>query len=214
MRSLPKCNNCLMLIFILDAHPLVSEMIGMLIHRVSLHVRVIAVERLKQLKELIEKNGEADFVIIDPQAIDFLGSLGLAYISEHLPSAKIVFITDMDKGINSIIDFHPKKEGISIINKRDKVSRIYSELKNILSLESSVDIKNSTKVDIIKISKRHRQIIGFLDRGLSNQEIALQLGISEHTVKVHFFRLNKILGTKNRLQVLNFAKSNGWILNS
>jgi DNA-binding NarL/FixJ family response regulator len=201
-----------MLIFIITPYPLESEMIGMLISRMSLQVRVIPVERLNHLNGLIMRNGQADFVIIDPQVIDFFGAFGREYIHEHLPNSKIVFITDLDAGIDSIFYFH-KQEGVSVINKRDKASRIYMELNNLLSSGSCKEFNAETKPNIIKISKRHRQLISLLDRGLTNQEMALQLGISEHTVKVHFFRLNKILGTKNRLQVLNFAKSNGWMVN-
>lgn len=201
-----------MLIFVLNSYPLVFEMIGMLIHRVSPYARVIPIDKLKLLDDLIEKNGEADFIIIDPQASHFWGTLGLEYISENLPHAKIIFITDLDIHADSITDFYSKKNQIILINKKAKVSHIYSELKTILSTESCSHEQDLAKIGVVKISKRHQQIISLLDRGLTNQEIAQQLGISESTVKVHFFRLNKILKTKNRLQVLNFAKLNGWIL--
>ena len=45
-----------------------------------------------------------------------------------------------------------------------------------------------------KLSKRQKQLIVMLDRGLSNREIADELGISEHTVKVHLWRLFRRLG--------------------
>ena len=48
-----------------------------------------------------------------------------------------------------------------------------------------------------------------LDVGLSNREIADQLGISEHTVKVHLWRLFRRLGVKSRTQTLHFARRHG-----
>ena len=203
-----------MIVFVLDPHPIVCEIFSLLIHRFLPHARVFHAGRLTHLNGLIDKHGEANLVVIDPQSIDFLGSLGLEHISQRLPNSKVIFFTDMDTGFNSMIDLQSRKEHPNIINKRDKVGRIYDELHKILCEESTSDFKTAHNVDLIKISKRHRQLICMLDRGLTNKEISSQLGISQDTVKVHFYRLNKILGTKNRLQILNYAKSNGWILKS
>ena len=60
-----------------------------------------------------------------------------------------------------------------------------------------------------KLSKRQKQLIVMLDRGLSNREIADELGISEHTVKVHLWRLFRRLGVKSRTQALHHARSHG-----
>jgi len=50
-----------------------------------------------------------------------------------------------------------------------------------------------------------------LDQGLSNKDIADKLTISEHTVKVHFWRLFRRLGVNSRTQALHFARTNGWL---
>jgi DNA-binding CsgD family transcriptional regulator len=47
-----------------------------------------------------------------------------------------------------------------------------------------------------KLSKRQKQLLKLLDDGLSNRDIAEQLGISEHTVKVHLWRLFRRLDVK------------------
>ena len=61
----------------------------------------------------------------------------------------------------------------------------------------------------IKLSKRQKQLILMLDRGLSNRDIAAELSISEHTVKVHLWRLFRRLGVKSRTQTLHFARQHG-----
>jgi DNA-binding NarL/FixJ family response regulator len=62
-----------------------------------------------------------------------------------------------------------------------------------------------------KLSKRQKQLILMLDQGLSNRDIADKLAISEHTVKVHFWRLFRRLGVNSRTQALYFARTNGWL---
>jgi DNA-binding NarL/FixJ family response regulator len=60
-----------------------------------------------------------------------------------------------------------------------------------------------------KLSKRQKQLIVMLDRGLSNRDIATELEISEHTVKVHLWRLFRRLNVKSRTQTLHFARTHG-----
>ena len=60
-----------------------------------------------------------------------------------------------------------------------------------------------------KLSKRQKQLIVMLDRGLSNRDSDAELSISEHTVKVHLWRLFRRLGVKSRTQTLHFARTHG-----
>jgi DNA-binding NarL/FixJ family response regulator len=50
-----------------------------------------------------------------------------------------------------------------------------------------------------------------LDQGLSNRDIAEKLDLSEYTIKVHFWRLFRLLGVNSRIQALHFARTNGWL---
>ena len=53
-----------------------------------------------------------------------------------------------------------------------------------------------------------------LDKGMSNRDIAAELEISEHTVKVHLWRLFRRLGVKSRTQALHHARSHGLLSGS
>ena len=65
-----------------------------------------------------------------------------------------------------------------------------------------------------KLSKRQTQLIAMLDQGMSNRDIATELDISEHTVKVHLWRLFRRLGVKSRTQALHHARTNGLLVSS
>ena len=71
------------------------------------------------------------------------------------------------------------------------------------------DEEAAVAVGETKLSKRQKQLIIMLDRGLSNRDIAAELEISEHTVKVHLWRLFRRLDVKSRTQTLHCARMNG-----
>jgi DNA-binding NarL/FixJ family response regulator len=50
-----------------------------------------------------------------------------------------------------------------------------------------------------------------LDRGLSNRDIADELKISEHTVKVHLWRLFRRMNVKSRSQASHLARTRGLV---
>ncbi|MEL6127555.1 MAG: response regulator transcription factor [Pseudomonadota bacterium] len=57
-----------------------------------------------------------------------------------------------------------------------------------------------------KLSKREIETLKCLCRGLSNKEVALELGIQEVTVKLHVKTLCQKLGAKNRTQAAMIAR--------
>ncbi|MFK7771430.1 MAG: response regulator transcription factor [Saprospiraceae bacterium] len=65
---------------------------------------------------------------------------------------------------------------------------------------------NLKKIEELNISKREYEVLGLIDKGFSNQEIASQLFISESTVKTHVSNLLSKLDAKRRTQAINIAK--------
>lgn len=57
-------------------------------------------------------------------------------------------------------------------------------------------------MQLYQLTKRQRQILVLLSRGLNNADIAAELEISEHTVKVHMWRLFKKMKVNSRIQAL------------
>jgi DNA-binding NarL/FixJ family response regulator len=59
-----------------------------------------------------------------------------------------------------------------------------------------------------KLSKRQKQLVPLLNKGLLNREIADILNLSEHTVKVHLWRFYKKLNVSSRAQLLYVLREN------
>ncbi|MGA7453226.1 MAG: response regulator transcription factor [Rhodoplanes sp.] len=58
----------------------------------------------------------------------------------------------------------------------------------------------STEADVLKLTKRQREVLTLLARGLSNKEIARVLDIAEATTKIHMAALLRGLGVRNRTE--------------
>jgi two-component system nitrate/nitrite response regulator NarL len=57
------------------------------------------------------------------------------------------------------------------------------------------------------LSKREEQVVGLVADGLSNRDIAHELGLSEHTIKNHLFRIFEKLGISSRVELVLYAFS-------
>ena len=66
----------------------------------------------------------------------------------------------------------------------------------------SVVSANEPAAGAAAFTKRERQILDLLARGLQNREIGAQLGISGITVKNHLYRVFEKLGTRTRTEAV------------
>ena len=86
-------------------------------------------------------------------------------------------------------------------------AKIIADLSSALITEVEVVEEHASPSGSIKLSKRQKQMILMLDQGLSNREISEKLDITEHTVKVHLWRMYRRLGVNSRTQALHFART-------
>ena len=58
----------------------------------------------------------------------------------------------------------------------------------------------------LNLTKREIQIITMIRDGNSNQDISLELDLSEHTIKSHLYNTYRKIGVKNRTEAANWAR--------
>jgi DNA-binding NarL/FixJ family response regulator len=61
------------------------------------------------------------------------------------------------------------------------------------------------------LTEREAEVLRWLAQGLANKQIAVELGISEHTVKFHVSSIYSKLNATNRTQAVREGLRNGWI---
>lgn len=61
------------------------------------------------------------------------------------------------------------------------------------------------------LTDRESEVLGLLAKGLANKQIAVALGISEHTVKFHVSSIYTKLNVTNRTEAVREGLRGGWI---
>ena len=61
------------------------------------------------------------------------------------------------------------------------------------------------------LSERETEVLGLLAKGLANKQIAVALGISEHTVKFHVSSIYTKLNVTNRTEAVRAGLRGGWV---
>jgi len=61
----------------------------------------------------------------------------------------------------------------------------------------------------ILLTSREEQVVALVTDGLSNRNVASELGLSEHTVKKYLFRIFEKLGISSRVELVLYALHHG-----
>jgi DNA-binding NarL/FixJ family response regulator len=61
------------------------------------------------------------------------------------------------------------------------------------------------------LTERESEVLSLLSKGLANKQIAVELGISEHTVKFHVSSIYTKLNVTNRTEAVRAGLRGGWI---
>lgn len=199
-----------MTVYVIDDHPLMRDALTMLLHRVKPGLKIIPIHKLNVIESTVEKNGAPELFCLDLQLPDTLGMSGVQVLKAKYPDVPLAVVTS-----SSASEFEARclEAGAdAFIEKSNSPTQIIAALRALLVTEEQAAIEDAaTPAGPTKLSKRQKQLILMLDQGLSNRDIAEKLDISEHTVKVHFWRLFRRLGVNSRTQALHFARTNGWL---
>ena len=195
-----------MSIYVIDDHPLMRDAIVMVLRRLRPAESIVELERLDKLTAAVKQHGLPDLFCLDLKLPDTTGCSGVIAVKEVYPNVPIAVYSaspaaDMEEAcIEAGADTYIEKSASS--------AELTAALRGLLMADSEAEEPVATSASG-KLSKRQTQLIAMLDKGMSNRDIAAELEISEHTVKVHLWRLFRRLGVKSRTQALHYARTNG-----
>ena len=195
-------------IFVIDEHPLMREAIGMLIHRISRGAHIVEMDRISMVAQAVQEHGVPSLISMDLTLPDNTGPEGVATLKKRFPQAHLIVLSGAPAK-----DFEEPciEAGADVYIQKSAGA---TEISSVLRLFLHEDLEPlagdpTTSAPTEKLSKRQKQLLVMIDKGLSNRDIAQSLEISEHTVKVHLWRLFKRLNVKSRSQASHLARTQG-----
>lgn len=191
-------------LMIIDDHPLVVDGVATML-KDECYLEVIAAARTgRQALNILGEHPECDLVLLDINLPDTDGLQLCEQIRRLYPSVKIICLTSVNeagiisqmirKGANGyLLKDMEKTELVTAINKVLDGDVYLSKAANdkILQQLRELDINPQ---QIPMLTRREKEILSLLDKGLSSQEIAEKLCLSIYTIDTH---------RKNMLQKMN-----------
>lgn len=194
-----------MTIYVIEDHPLIREGMTMMFRRMRAGVNVAEMSTLGELESAVQLHGAPILICLDLNLPDTKGVATVERARKLYPDAPLAVISGID---SEDIEEKCLEAGADMyIDKGMDVTLMTTTLRPLLDPQSTeVD---ASEGDLRTLSKRQQELLVMLDLGLSNRQISEKLGISEHTIKVHLWRLFKRLKVKSRMQTLTYARANG-----
>lgn len=195
-----------MSLYVIDDHPLMREAVVMLLRRLRPGAEVVELERLGGVEAAVKQHGAPELICLDLKLPDTTGTSGVHELKGRFPEVPLAVLSALpatdaeEQCIEAGADIY--------VEKSLGAGEIGNALRALMNADRGFEELAPTDS---KLSKRQKQLIIMLDRGLSNRDIAEELGISEHTVKVHLWRLFRRLGVKSRTQTIHYARTHGML---
>lgn len=197
-----------------DDQELVREAIAGFI-RIMTGYRVAAVQDLPAALAAVRADGPFDLVLLDFQMPGMAGLRGLSDMVALQHGKPVAIISGCMSP--SLVDEAFRSGASGYFPKTMTASAMIQALRLILAGDKYAppEIIMQTRstapsAALPMLSQRETVVLRHVCRGLTNQEIALALGVHETTVKVHLKSICTKVDAKNRTQATLIAKNAGF----
>ena len=210
-------------ILIVDDHSLFREGLRHILSQLDDNLEILEAERCDVALSLAESHPDLSLVMLDIAMPDMDGCESLKLFSTRYPALPVVMLTASDSVRDMRRAFDYGASGY--IPKSSSANVMLGALRVILAggiyvPPSLAGISNSTSTHAGApanstsipgragtLTRRQKEVLGYLQEGLSNKQIAAQMALSEATIKVHMSAILKALGAQSRTEAALMAHS-------
>jgi|TARA_B100000745_G_scaffold229142_1_gene153572 DNA-binding NarL/FixJ family response regulator len=192
-------------ILIIDDHPLFADGLKAAIGTIASHIYVQIARTGNSGIELAQSR-DYDLVFLDLKLPDMGGIEILNEFNRLSVHHPVIFISgDHNASLNMRAGQLGALGAMSKNIDREKLTNVLSAIDEGESyFEETMEDQVAS---CIKLTKREKQVLDGLNRGLSNKDITEELFISENTLRTHLRSLFKKFNVKNRTACVLEAKS-------
>jgi len=87
-----------MSLYVIDDHPMVRQMIGMLLRRLRPASKVVELEKFSELQAALIKNGEPELFVLDLLLPGVKGATAISDVKKMYPEIPLVVLSAMPSG--------------------------------------------------------------------------------------------------------------------
>jgi DNA-binding NarL/FixJ family response regulator len=155
-----------------------------------------------------------DLVLLDVRMPHMDGLACLDEIHKRFPEIKVVMLSASTS--QELVDTALRRGASAYISKSVDPDDLPSTLRqaiegNVFSATVLAANTDSTGAKAAGLTERETAILKALARGLSNDEIAKELWVTQQTVKFHLTNIYRKLGVKNRTEATRYAYQQGLV---
>jgi len=163
-----------------------------------------------------------DMILMDFTLPDGTGADATRQILGEHPDCKIVFLTMSEEDEDLFAAIRSGAKGYLLKNMQPRklvaalrgVQRGESALSRSMTVRLMEEFSHTKKSEYPQettLTRREIDVLRALASGLSNQEIAAHLFISENTVKYHVHSILEKLNLRDRKEAANYAREHGLV---
>jgi DNA-binding NarL/FixJ family response regulator len=211
-----------MRVLIVDDHILFREgLVGLLRSQADMDV----VGECGSVREAVSLSLQTrpEIILMDFSLPDGTGLEATRAILAELPDTQIIFLTIHDDDERLILAVRAGAKGYLLKNL--SVNKLLASLRALERGEAAVSRTMMARIlqefavstpsngqspsPLVGLTSREIEVLQELADGITNQEIATRLYISENTVKNHIHNILEKLSLNNRREAIDFARKNG-----
>lgn len=201
-------------ILIAEDHPLFREALADVVDRLADGVACVAVEDCAAMLDAIVADDTFDLLLLDFYLPGANGFGALMEVRAKAPGMPVVIVSSLhdpdivrQAAALGVAGFLPKSS-----TREDMVAALRTVLAGGTSFPADM-MTPSTKTSKLEddegepLTPRQMEVLHLMAQGISNKEIARNLGISQETVKVHISAILRRLGCSTRTQAVMAARA-------
>lgn len=201
---------------IVDDHQIIIDgLVSLLSKYKQLQVELTSNSGSKML-ELLPAN-QIDILLTDVMMPEMSGNELAKKVRELYPSIKIIALS-MSGQAHTVSEMIEDADIVGYLLKQTNATELATAIQKVYDggiyfqedilneLSRADDEKKTTSA--VKITNREKQLIGLIEKDLSNKEIAAALHISLHTVETHRKNILRKTGASNALTLVKWAYEN------
>jgi DNA-binding NarL/FixJ family response regulator len=195
-----------MKILIADDHELYRDALSILVQRLDESTDIHLSSSYTELLQVAETADNWDLMLIDLNMPGLSYYDGIAQLSSQHSQTPIIVVTSSSNPQDTQRAL--EAGALGYMSKSMKSDDMLSAIKLMLSSGISIHPSHSTtpNTSLADLTPRQQEVLTLLCNGESNKRIALNLELSENTVKLHVRAILQSLNVENRTQAVITAK--------